>query len=87
MTILEALQERNTAEVSRLLDEVEDINGLDERGWTLLNWAAGQGHLPLVAMIVERGANLLTRGRDNRTPYLIALAAGHLDTVKYLKEA
>jgi uncharacterized protein len=87
MTIFEAVREGNHVELARLLGEVEDVNALDEQGWTLLNWAAGTGDLEAVTLLVQTGADVFRRGRDNRTAYLIALAAGHRDIVRYLKDA
>jgi Ankyrin repeats (many copies) len=87
MTPLAALQSNDLVEFERLLGEVEDIDAFDEHGWTLLNWAAGQGALPFVRLLVERGADVFKRGRDNRTPYLIALAAGRTATMSYLAAA
>jgi hypothetical protein len=84
MTPLEALQQGNAGEFVRLVSAVTDVNALDDHGWTLLNWAAGRGDLSAVKTLVDRGADISKTGRDNRTRYLIALAAGHLDTVKYL---
>ncbi|HSR70513.1 MAG TPA: ankyrin repeat domain-containing protein [Acidobacteriota bacterium] len=87
MTIQEALQQGEQAEFMRLLDDVEDVNALDEQGWTLLNWAAGQGNLEAVKALLDRGADVHKRGSDNRTPYLIALAAGQAETARFLGEA
>lgn len=87
MRIFEAFRTGQTAELARLLEEVDDVNRADEHGWTLLHWAAGSGNLALVTRLVEKGADVFRRGRDNRTPYLVALAAGHLETVNYLRAA
>src|SRR5438067_9265655 len=86
MTILEALKERNLEEFARLLETMEDVNQLDEHGWTLLHWVAGQGNVKLIKLLVAKGADVFRRGRDNRTAYMVALAAGHLDAVKCLSE-
>lgn len=87
MTIFEAFRSGQTAELARLLEEMDDVNRADEHGWTPLHWAAGGGNLEVVTRLVERGADVFRRGRDNRTPYLVALAAGHLETVTYLRAA
>jgi hypothetical protein len=87
MTIFDAFRSGQTTEFTRLLEEIDDINRVDEHGWTLLHWAAGKGNLELVTRLVERGADVWRLGRDNRTPYLVALAAGHLETVEYLTGA
>jgi ankyrin repeat protein len=87
MSILEAVKRGDVAEVHALLDEPVDLNALDADGWTPLNWAAGRGDLEMVKLLVAKGADVLARGRDKRTPYLVALAAGHRDTVVFLQEA
>lgn len=38
-------------------------------------------------LLVESGADIFKMGRDKRTPYTVALAAGRVSVVKYLKEA
>jgi ankyrin repeat protein len=86
MTMLDALQQGDVPAFRRLLDEVDDVNRIDEQGWTLLNWAAGRGNVELARLLIAKGADVFTRGRDNRTPYLIALAAGHVEMVRYLAE-
>jgi hypothetical protein len=40
----------------------------------------------LVNLLVESGADFFKVGRDMRTPYMIALAAGRVSVVKYLRE-
>ena len=63
-----------------------DVNQQDEQGWTPLNFAAGKGDLSLTKLLVEKGADVFKVGRDRRTPYMIALAAGRVSVVKYLSE-
>ena len=87
MTILDALKQGDRTQFERLLEDVEDIDAVDEQGWTLLNWAAGRGDLASVESLLARGADVFKRGRDDRTAYLIALAAGHRDVVEFLKQA
>jgi uncharacterized protein len=57
-----------------------------EQEWTALNYAAGKGDLAMVKMLVENGADIAKVGKDQRTPYLIALAAGRVPVAKFLKE-
>jgi chemotaxis methyl-accepting protein methylase len=63
-----------------------DINALDDHGWTALHRAAGSGDLAAVQQLVARGADPFRRGGDQRTPYLVALAAGHREVVGYLRQ-
>jgi len=85
MTIFETFKQGDLAEFQRVLT-ADDLHRLDEDGWTLLNWAASKGDLETAKLLVQKGANVHLRGRDNRTPYMIALAAGHVETARYLKE-
>jgi uncharacterized protein len=85
--LLAAVKADDIADVRRLLDGGADINQQDEQGWTPLNWAAGKGSLPLVSLLLERGADIFKVGRDLRTPYMIALAAGHADVARLLRDA
>lgn len=87
MTIFEAFSRGDTAALTRLLDDDASVKAVDEHGWTLLHWAAGRGDLGLVTRLVERGADVFARGRDQRTPYLVALAAGRRDVVSHLSAA
>jgi len=85
--LIEAVKADNMATVKELIGSGVDINQQDEHGWTPLNWAAGRGNLELVALLVESGADVFKGGRDLRTPSLIALAAGHAEVVRFLRQA
>jgi len=84
---IEAIKSGNRAAVQEMIDSGADLSQQDKRGWTPLNWAAGSGQLEIVELLLERGADPLAVGRDLRTPQMIALAAGHADVVKRLREA
>ncbi|CAG8830153.1 22074_t:CDS:2, partial [Racocetra persica] len=53
-------------------------------GLSLLHWACDRGHLDVVKLLVEKGAdiNLLTTG--NETPLHYACISEHLDCARYL---
>jgi hypothetical protein len=87
LQLIEAVKTENLAQVRELIKAGVDVNQQDEQGWTPLNWAAGKGNLPLVSLLVEQGADVFKVGRDLRTPYMIALAAGHAEVVKFLRQA
>lgn len=85
--IIEAVKAGDVAELKRLAEAGVDINQQDEQGWTPLIWAAGKGNLPAVELLVEKGADVAKVGRDQRTPYLVALAAGHQGVARFLRDA
>lgn len=84
---IEAIKSGNRASVAQMIDAGADVNQQDKQGWTPLNWAAGSGQLEIIDLLLERGADPLAVGRDLRTPQMIALAAGHAEAVKRLREA
>src|SRR5262245_63686938 len=84
--LIDAVKAVDSGEVQRLIGAGADVNQQDDQGWTPLNFAAGKGELSLVRTLVENGADLFKVGRDRRTPYEIALAAGRVSVVKYLRE-
>ena len=84
-TLIEAVKGGDLGTVNDLLDSGADPNQSDDQGWTPLNFAAGKGDLSLVKLLLERGADPFRVGRDDRTPYLIALAAAHVEVIDYLR--
>jgi ankyrin repeat protein len=85
--LMDAVKADDTSRVKELIDAGADLNQQDEYGWTLLSLAAGKGNLELVQMLVANGVDVLKVGRDLRTPYEIALAAGHLEVARFLRQA
>src|ERR1039458_10038678 len=84
MTVLEMLQQDDWPRLVSSVERMNDINALDEQGWSLLHWAAGQGKSDLARLLLERGADIFCFTRDKRTPYLVALAAGHGELAAFL---
>ena len=87
LQLIEAVKARNLSKAGELIESGTDVNEQDAQGWTPLNWAAGKGDTEMVRLLTERGADVFKVGRDLRTPYLIALAAGHAEVVKFLRQA
>ncbi|XP_017695385.1 PREDICTED: protein phosphatase 1 regulatory subunit 16A, partial [Lepidothrix coronata] len=55
--------------VSVLLDAGADVNSRDTELWTPLHAAATCGHLRLVQLLIQRGADLLAVNSDGNMPY------------------
>jgi ankyrin repeat protein len=73
--------------MTELIESGSDIDRQDEHGWTPLSLSAAKGDARSVSRLLEGGADVFKSGRDNRTPYMIALAAGHFEVAGSLKKA
>ena len=87
LQLIDAVKTGQPAKVEEALNAGADIHQQDEQGWTPLNWAAGKGSVEIVSLLLNRGADVSRTGRDQRTPYQIALAAKHTEVARLLKEA
>lgn len=87
LQLIEAIKSGDLAGVEAQLGAGANSNQQDEQGWTPLCWAAGKGDVALVRALLDAGADVSATGRDLRTPYMIALAAGHAEAVKMLRAA
>ena len=87
LQLIDAVKTGQLAKVEEALNAGADIDQQDEHGWTPLNWAAGKGSAEIVSLLLNRGADVFRTGRDQRTPYKIALAAKHTDVARLLKKA
>lgn len=84
--LLESIRAGDPARVEATLAQDFPLDAQDEHGWTALCWAAGGGNADIVRMLLARGADSELCGEDRRTPYLIALAAGHRDVAHVLAQ-
>lgn len=87
LQLIDAVKTGQPTKVEEALNAGADIHQQDEQGWTPLNWAAGKGSVEIVSLLLDRGADVFRTGRDQRTPYKIALAAKHTDVARLLKKA
>ncbi len=87
LQLIDAVKTGQPDKVEAALNADADVHQQDEQGWTALNWAAGKGNVEIVRLLLNRGADVFRTGRDQRTPYKIALAAKHTDVARLLKEA
>jgi ankyrin repeat protein len=87
LKLIEAVKAGDAKTVLELIEAGADVNQQDEHGWTPLNWTAGKGDIACLKMLLAHNADPAKAGRDERTPYQIALAAGHAEAAGLLREA
>lgn len=63
------------------------INQQNSDGWTLLHVAANEGHVDLIDLFVEYGANIDARSRNFRTPLHVACIRGNLGVIQAMMMA
>ncbi len=73
----EFFERAGAADTLRRLQDGDDVNARDERGWTPLHRAAAFGRTPgVVTALVEAGAAPNARDRKGRTPLHVAACFG-----------
>jgi ankyrin repeat protein len=65
-------------------EAIFDINILDADGRTSLSWAAAEGHIPIVELLIKQGADLNYHNGTKRSPLSRAAENGHTAIVEYL---
>jgi len=56
-------------------------------GWTPLNWAADEGHVDVVRLLLEKGADVAVANSNGWTPLNLAASNGYIDVVRLLLES
>ncbi|NNF01483.1 MAG: ankyrin repeat domain-containing protein [Bacteroidia bacterium] len=68
-------------EVSAAINNGEDVNLIDNNGWTALMYAANMSKTETVKILIENGADVNFRDRDGWTPLI---SAESLEVIKIL---
>ncbi|XP_061297145.1 protein phosphatase 1 regulatory subunit 16A-like [Pezoporus flaviventris] len=68
--------------VTALVDAGADVNAVDSELWTPLHAAATCGHLGLVQLLIQRGADLLALNSDGNMPYDLCEDEATLDCLE-----
>jgi ankyrin repeat protein len=76
--LIEAAQENNLPEASRLLSVGADVNAEGERDRTPLHWASLKGHVQVVVVLLEHGADIEAKNDLDWTPLHYACFYGHV---------
>jgi ankyrin repeat protein len=83
-----AARKGDKAEVGKLLDDGARIDAPDSAGGrTAMHWAAKEGQLEVVTLLIERGADLTVKDRAGKTPLCIAAESGKADVVQRILDA
>lgn len=85
--LIDAVRTGSLDAVREALDAGGDPGARDGDDWSALDWAAGGGDAAVVQELLDRGADPFATGREQRRPYDIALAAGHVDAARLLRDA
>ena len=85
--LLDAARTGDRARVVALLDSGVDVNAVTRYGVSALGFAAERGHLDIVRLLVERGADVnVADSFYGSRPIDFALRGGRLDIALYLLE-
>ncbi|GAA3410513.1 ankyrin repeat domain-containing protein [Paenibacillus hodogayensis] len=75
--LAELIRARQTDLAVQMLDRSPELlHAADERGNTPLHWATLTRQLPLIDVLLERGADIRARRGDGATPLQLAIAGG-----------
>lgn len=83
--IIGHVREGNLADTRMWLENTEnDVNQGDEHRFGLLHWAAREGQLSVVDLLISRGARVNATNLGDDTALHLAAAHGHFEVVQYL---
>lgn len=71
----------------RLGDKAADVNARSIESYTPLHFAARDGRLEMLSLLIEKGANVRAQTKELRTPLHIACVKGHIPIIEQLAMA
>jgi hypothetical protein len=84
-SLVDLVKAHDQAGVSAALAGGADVGARDGDDWNALDWAAGTGDAAIIQLLLDNGADPCATGQEQRTPYQIALSAGHIEAARLLR--
>eukprot|EP00998_Keelungia_sp_KM082_P010831 NODE_7044_length_608_cov_97.958420_g7021_i0.p1 GENE.NODE_7044_length_608_cov_97.958420_g7021_i0~~NODE_7044_length_608_cov_97.958420_g7021_i0.p1 ORF type:complete len:167 (+),score=19.65 NODE_7044_length_608_cov_97.958420_g7021_i0:71-502(+) len=88
--LLDACKMNEWSKVPKFLNKGADPNIVDtegEHGYVPLMWAASEGHVPTLQLLVSKGGKINTPDRQGETPLFKAVRNKRTDAVKWMVSA
>lgn len=68
------------------MEDKEYINYQDSLGYTALMYASMNGHMEIVKLLLENGADTSIKNNDGKTALILAFENNHIDIVDLIEE-
>ncbi|KAK7496825.1 hypothetical protein BaRGS_00011805 [Batillaria attramentaria] len=76
----------NVQEIKSLMGGAVEVNSKNERGWTALMFAARNGQLPVMEVLIEKGCDVNIMNASGQTALDIASFWNHTDCATFLQK-
>jgi len=85
--VVEAVKNRDTAALKRLMQARADVNAAEVDGTTALHWAVRLNDVPAAELLLKAGASVKAANRYGVSPLSVACTNGNAAIVKLLLQA